>query len=77
MKRTCSHLSDEERRKLERWRSAKVSPGVIAERLGRHRSTVFRERNRFRDEAMPKVAGTYWMVTRMKAAVRRDPGTAS
>ena len=49
MKRTYSHLSDEERRKLEQWRHAKVSPDVIAEKLGRHRSTIFRElkRNRF------------------------------
>ena len=79
MKRTYSHLDDEERRKLEQWRHAKISPDVIAEKLGRHRSTIFRElkRNRFRDEAMPRVAGYYWMVARMKAVVRRDPGTAS
>jgi IS30 family transposase len=73
MKRTHSHLSDEERRKLEQWRHAKISPDVIAEKLGWHRSAVFRElkRNRFRDEAMPRVAGYYWMVTKAKAAVRR------
>lgn len=73
MKRTCSHLSDEERRKLEQWRHAEVSPDVIAEKLGRHRSTIFRElkRNRFRDEAMPRAAGYCWMVAKAKAAVRR------
>ena len=73
MKRTCPHLSDEERRKLERRRHAKVGPDVIAERLGRHRSTIFRElkRNRFQDEAMPKVTGYCWVVAKAKAAVRR------
>jgi IS30 family transposase len=73
MKRPYSHLNGEERRKLEQWRKAKVSPDVIAERLGRHRSTIFRElkRNHFRDEAMPKVAGTFWMAPTMKAAIRR------
>ena len=73
MKRPTSHLSDEERRKLELWRQAKISPDVMAERLGRHRSTIFRElkRNHFRDEAMPKVVGYYWMVAKMKAAIRR------
>ena len=46
---------------------------MIAEKLGRHRSTIFRElkRNRFQDEAMPKVTGYYWMVAKAKAAVRR------
>ena len=42
MKRSCSHLSDEERWKLEQWRPAKINPDVIAEKLGRHRSTIFR-----------------------------------
>ncbi|WP_210529860.1 IS30 family transposase [Rubellimicrobium arenae] len=73
MKRTYSQLNDEERRKLELWRQAKVSPDVIAERLGRHRSTIYRElkRNHFRDEAMPKVVGYFWMVAKMKATLRR------
>ncbi len=73
MKRPYSHLNGEERRKLEQWRKAKVSPDVIAERLGRHRSTIFRElkRNHLGDEAMPKVVGTFWMVAKMKAAIRR------
>ena len=43
MKRPTSHLSDEERRKLELWRQAKVSPDVIAEKLVLHRSTIYRK----------------------------------
>ena len=49
MKRTYSHIDLVERRKIDRWRSAKLSVDVIAEKLGRHRSTIFRElkRNQF------------------------------
>lgn len=45
----------------------------MAERLGRHRSSIYRElkRNQFRDGAMPKVVGYFWMVARLKAAIRR------
>ena len=52
-------LSLEERRKIETWRAAKVSVDVIAERLGRNRSTIFSElrRNYFKDADMPKVVG--------------------
>ncbi len=43
MKRTFSQMDFDDRRKLERWRQAGVSLDVIAEKLGRHRSTIFRE----------------------------------
>ena len=38
-----AQLSIEERRRIERWRAAKVSPTEMARVLGRHRSTIFRE----------------------------------
>jgi IS30 family transposase len=43
MKRTYSQIDLDERRKIERWRQAGVSVDTIAEKLGRHRSTIFRE----------------------------------
>lgn len=43
MDRTYSHIDLDERRKIARWRTAKLSVDVIAEKLGRHRSTIFRE----------------------------------
>lgn len=42
-KRAYSQIDLDERRKIERWHAAKVSVDVIAEKLGRHRSTIFRE----------------------------------
>ncbi len=42
MKRTYSQLDLDDRRKIERWRHAGVAVDVIAEKLGRHRSTIFR-----------------------------------
>lgn len=73
MKSTYSQLGMDERRKLEKWRHAKVSVDVIAEKLGRHRSTIFRElrRNQFQDTSMPKVVGYFGVVAQMKAASRR------
>ena len=45
------HLGLDERRSLFRLREARVPVAEIASRLGRHRSTLYRElaRNRFRD----------------------------
>lgn len=64
MKRSYSHISLDERRKIERWRTAGLAVDVIAEKLGRHRSTIFRElkRNRFVDAEMPELDG-YWCMT--------------
>lgn len=57
MKRSYSHISLDEREKIERWRAAGVAVDVISERLGRHRSTIFCElnRNRFADTEMPEL----------------------
>ena len=43
MSKPYLHLDLEERRKIARWREAKVPATEIAARLGRHRSTIFRE----------------------------------
>lgn len=43
MKVRYSHLSLAERRRIERWQHAKMSPDEIARRLGRHRSMIYRE----------------------------------
>ena len=40
MDRTYSHLDLDERRKIARWRTAKLSVDVIAEKLERHRSII-------------------------------------
>lgn len=52
MERTYAHIDLDERRKIARWRAANLSVDIIAEKLGRHRSTVFRElkRNRSVDD---------------------------
>ena len=49
MSRFYNHLSLNERRKIYFWQEEKVSVNEIAKRLGRHRSTIFREiqRNMF------------------------------
>lgn len=74
MKRPYKQLSLEERRKIEQWRAVKVSADVIAERLGRDRSTIFRElrRNHYQDAEMPKVVGYFGVVASMKALSRRQ-----
>jgi IS30 family transposase len=58
MIKSYKQLSLEERRKIETWRATKVSVDAIADRLGRNRSTIFRDlrRNYFKDIDMPKVA---------------------
>jgi steroid delta-isomerase-like uncharacterized protein len=43
MNRTYSHIDLDERRKIARRRMAGIGVGIIAEKLGRHRSTIFRE----------------------------------
>ena len=70
MKRTYSHIDMDERRKIARWRIAGLTVGIIAEKLGRHRSTIFREiqRNMFIDEVVPDLNG-YYCVTAHDMAV--------
>ena len=71
-----SHLSIDERRQIEQWKAAKVSVDEIADRLKRHRSTIFREikRNQFQDAALPKVGGYFSLVAQMKYASLRLRG---
>ncbi len=72
MKRTYSHIDMDERRKIARWRTAGIGVGVIAEKLGRHRSTIFRElrRNGFEDRQHPDLSG-YFCVTATEIARER------
>ena len=72
MKTRYSHLTLIDRRQIERWRLMKMSATEIAERLGRHRSTVFRElrRNRHHDVEIPELTG-YWCVLAQKLALGR------
>lgn len=67
MKRSFCHLTLADRRQVEQWRLMKMSATEIAQRLGRHRSTVFRElqRNRHHDSEIPELTG-YWGVLAQK-----------
>lgn len=73
MGRSYMQLSVGERRRIERWRAARVSPTEMARVLGRHRSTIFRElrRNHFVDRDMPKVVGYFAMAAQLQMADRR------
>ena len=61
MSKPYLHLDLEERRKIAHRREAKVSANEIAARLGRHRSTIFREhrRNHFVDDELRYLSGYY------------------
>lgn len=74
MKRTYSQIDLDERRKIERWRQAGVSVDAIAEKLGRHRSTIFREivRNKFEDPEMPDLTGYFCVTANNRAKERRN-----
>lgn len=74
MKTRYSQISLEERLKIERWRHVKVSIDEIAAKLGRHRSTIFRElkRNHFQDISMPKVVGYFAMAANLATQSRRS-----
>ncbi|MBP1807634.1 IS30 family transposase [Rubellimicrobium aerolatum] len=63
------HLSLEERRQLARLREQKIAIDEIARRLGRHRSTIYRElkRNWWHDAEVPQAKG-YWPVTAQQLA---------
>ena len=64
MRRTYSHIDLNERRRIGRLRSTGVTVDVIAEKLGRHRSTIFPEleRNLLHDVELPDLNG-YCRVT--------------
>ena len=55
------HLSLEERRKIGKWREAKMPIPEIADRLARAPSTIYRElkRNHFDDKELPRLNGYY------------------
>ncbi|WP_409995433.1 helix-turn-helix domain-containing protein [Rhizobium leguminosarum] len=59
MERTYSPIDLNERRKIARWRMAGLTVGITAEKLGQHRSTIFRElkRNMFVDKVVPDLNG--------------------
>ncbi len=73
MQRTYSHIDLDERRKIARWRMTNISVETIAEKLGRHRSTIFRElkRNQFNDDEIKDLTGYYCTVADQKARERR------
>ncbi|MCO4839343.1 MAG: helix-turn-helix domain-containing protein [Rhodobacteraceae bacterium] len=58
---TYTQLGITQRRRIERWRHAKVLVDEMARVLKRCRSTIFRElkRNYFSDESMPECDGYY------------------
>jgi len=68
-----TQITLEERRKIERWRHARVSVDEMARVLNRHRSTIFRElrRNHFFDAEMPKVVGYFGVTANMMTCERR------
>ncbi len=72
MRRTYSQIDMDERRRIARWRAAGLS-ATIAEKLGRHRSTIFRElsRNAFEDRQMPELSGFYCVTVNEMARERR------
>ncbi|WP_421578191.1 transposase, partial [Shinella sp. M31] len=73
MKRTYSHLDLNERRRIARWRHAGLSIDIIAEKLGRHRSTIFREvrRNVYIDKEWPDLSGYHCTTAHDMACERR------
>ena len=62
-----------ERRTIEDMLNARMSVDRIAAKIGRHRSTVFRDikRNRFVDDELPKLNGYYGMNAQRTAVTRR------
>jgi len=70
---TYKQLSITERRRIERWRHAKVPVDEMARVLNRCRSTIFRElkRNHFSDESMSKHDGYYGAAAQLMTADRR------
>jgi len=73
MGRCYPHLSLEERRKLAKWREAKMLVPEIADRLGRAPSTIYREikRNHFEDDELPYLSGYYGVNAQRSAEARR------
>jgi transposase, IS30 family len=70
--RSYAHLDLDERRRLAKWREARIPVKEIALRLGRDASTLYRElkRNFFRDTELPELDG-YHAVAAQDMAERR------
>lgn len=70
---THSELSISERRELASLNHRHVPISQIANKLGRHRSTIYREivRNSFQDEEMPDYDGYHGVLAHAKAQGRR------
>lgn len=68
-----THLSLAERREISRMHASKIPIGVVAERLQRHRSTIYREikRNSVHDEE-PLYRGYFHVAADMQARARRQ-----
>ncbi len=66
-------LNLRERRRIEDMLNAKAPVRKIAEAIGRHRLTVYREikRNAFSDKELPELNGYYGMVAQKEALARR------
>ncbi len=73
MGRSYPHLSLEERRKIAKWREAKMPVPEIADRLGRAPSTVYRElkRNFFDDKELPELNGYHAVAAQQMYEQRR------
>ncbi len=72
--RCYSHLTLEDRWLIEQFDQAKMPVSEIARRLGKHRSTVYREmkRNRFQDEVWHDLDGYFCVVAHSIAQDRRE-----
>jgi len=73
MSMALTELKVEERRQIERLLNAKATIDEIAQKLGRHRSTIYREikRNRYTDEELPYLDGYYGLNADKFARERR------
>jgi IS30 family transposase len=73
MPRSYVQLNLEDRRKLARFRDRKMPADEIADRLGKDRSTIFRElrRNHFHDPEIPAVRGYFAVTAHDMAKARR------
>ena len=73
MGRCYPPLSLDERRKIDKWREAKMPVPEIADRLGRAPSTIYRElkRNTYDDSELPELNGYYCMTAQSKYERRR------
>ncbi|WP_424934760.1 transposase, partial [Amaricoccus macauensis] len=66
-------LTLEERRRIEKMLIVRTPISVIAVRLGRHRSSIYREirRNRYEDAELPNLNGYFGLLAQKTATGRR------